>query len=67
MQKQTTWKFCLYLGFKMLLKSRIEPSMVAHTYNPNTGEAEVGGLLLSTGQSELHNEFQDSLSYFMRK
>lgn len=37
--------------------------MVAHTYNPSTQEAEVGGLLQIQGQSRFHSEFQVILSY----
>ena len=37
--------------------------MVAHTFDPNTPEAEAGGSLWILGQPGLQSEFQGSQSY----
>ena len=42
----------------------ISRAVVAHTLNPSTREAEVGGFL---SQSDLQSEFQDSQGYTEEK
>lgn len=37
--------------------------MVAHTFNPSTWEAEVGGSLWAQGKPGLESEFQDIQGY----
>jgi hypothetical protein len=40
----------------------IQQGVVAHAFNPSTREAEAGGFL-SSGQTGLQSEFQDSQGY----
>lgn len=40
--------------------------MVAHVFNPKTGEAEAGGALCVQGQPIVHGEFQVSQGYVAR-
>jgi hypothetical protein len=42
---------------------RVTPSMVVHTFNPNSPEAETGNSLLVQGQFGLQSEFQDNQGY----
>jgi hypothetical protein len=45
-------------------KKKNEPGVVAHSFNPSTGEAEAGGFLSSrSAWSTKWGEFQDSQSY----
>jgi hypothetical protein len=47
-------------GYTITKKIKIQPGVVAHTFNPSTREAEAGGV---RGQPGLQSEFQDSQGY----
>jgi len=44
-------------------KIAINHSVVAHTFNPRTGETKAGGSLWVRGQPDLQSKFQDSQGY----
>ena len=53
----------MFLSLSCLLKNCRGLSMVAHTFDPNTWEAEAGGFLWIRGQPGLQSEVQNNQDY----
>jgi hypothetical protein len=51
----------LYSAYTLSIKTYYQPGVVAHAFNPSTGEAEAGGFLSS--RPAWSTEFQDSQGY----
>jgi hypothetical protein len=61
---RTAWFLpLLYTASKLLWIIEQNRAVVAHTFNPNTWEAEVDRSLWVRGQPSLQSEFQDSQGY----